>query len=41
MKLQVVKNGDTTEAKTFGGLVAQLQQANTAGQYGMLANVFQ
>jgi hypothetical protein len=32
-----VADQHTAEAKKVGGLVGQLQQANTAGQYGMLA----
>ena len=31
-------NVNTAEAKKFGGLVAQLQQADTSGQFGMLVN---
>lgn len=37
VRAQVVKNGGAAEAKKFDGLVAQLQQANTPGQYGKLA----
>lgn len=37
VRVQVVHNGGTAEAKEFDGLVAQLQQANTPNQYGKLA----
>ena len=35
---EVVKSGGVSEAKKFDGLVVQLEQANTPGQYGKLAN---